>query len=211
VPVAEPRDLVGAVTRVAHDDQPAVREPHPHHPQELAQELGGGAVRPPALPVVLRAAVQRHQHRQGPGPGGERETHQDGEDDPLVAVPPGGVAVAGADRVAVPGLAVDALTWVAVDGIVTGQEDRLVGGHQRDDEAAEATGQPHGGPGGGGEDALVGCGVAVGDGRDDAEQVGDGPSPGAQQRGAHQQGEATEGRPGEGGSEGLEDREGLIR
>ena len=86
-----------------------------------------------------------------------------------------------------------------------------VGGEQGDDEPAEAAGQLHGGPGGGGEDPLVAGDVAVGQGRGDAEQVGDGAPAGGQQGGAHQQGEALVGRPGEGGRDGLEDRQGLGR
>ena len=209
--MAEPGDLVGAVASVAHEDQPPVRQPQPHDPQQRAHDRGRGAVWPAPCPVVLLRAVQAHQHRQGPGPGGEAEAHQHGEHDPLVAVPPGGIAVAGADRVAVAGLAVDPPAGVSVDGIIPGQQDRSVRGQEQDHEPAEAAGQAHRGPRGGRGDPLVGGDVPVGQRCGDAEQLGDGASPGTQQGGPHQEDEPLEGRAGGRGGDGLDDWQTLGR
>src|SRR5947209_5752011 len=81
-------------------------------PYQQAHALGLRAVRPRALPVVFGGPVQVDEHRQRPRAGGEREPDQDREDDPAVPVAPGGERVSRADRVAVSGLAVDALALV---------------------------------------------------------------------------------------------------
>src|SRR5437763_11959624 len=52
--------------------------------------------------------------------------YQDAQHDPLGAVTPNGMALGGADGVAVAGLAVDLLALVAVHGVIAGQGDREV-------------------------------------------------------------------------------------
>ena len=53
-------------------------------------------------------------------PAGKGEWDQDGQDHPLVPPAPGRVGVAGADGVAVAGLAVDLLATVFGDGVIAG-------------------------------------------------------------------------------------------
>ena len=133
VAVAEPGDLVGPVGRIADEDEPAVGEPAEHQPQQPDHVLGRGAMPVPLAAVVLLGAVQGDQDRQGPGADGEGEADQDGEHDPLVAVPPGGEGVRGADRVAMAGLAEDVGAGMGDDRVIAGQDDRGVGGEERDD------------------------------------------------------------------------------
>jgi len=63
-----------------------------------------------------------------------------------VAVPPGGVAVAGADRITVAGLAVDESPGMAVDGVIADQGDGLVGRDHGQDDPSELAGQAECGP-----------------------------------------------------------------
>ena len=51
---------------------------------------------------------------------------------------------------------------LTIDGIVANEDDRLIGGDQGQDEAAELTGQWEGGPLGGGKDPLVGRAMPLG-------------------------------------------------
>lgn len=118
VVVAEAGDLMRAVARIADEHEGTAGETDQEQAQEPAHELGGRAVRPLAESVVLLGAVQVHQHWQGPGAGGEGKLDQYGEHDPLVPVAPGGVRLGGPDRVAMAGLAVDALALVAVHRVV---------------------------------------------------------------------------------------------
>src|SRR5581483_2628402 len=141
VAVAEAGDRVGAVARVADEQEGATGEAQQQQSQQPAHQLRRGAVGPPPLAVVLGAAVQVHQDRQGPGAGGERQADQDGQDDPLVAVPPSRVGLARTDGVAVPGLAVDPAAGVAVDGVVADQGDAAVGDDVPQEEAAQQASQ----------------------------------------------------------------------
>ena len=161
-------------------------------------QLGRRLVRPAAFLVVLRGAVQGDQHGQGPGPAGEGEADQDGQDDPLVPPAPGGVAVAGADRVAVAGLAMDLPAGVLGDGVVADQADAALGPEVPEDEAGQEGGQGQAGPLGQGEDAVVAGGVAFGEAGDGAQQVADGASAGGEDGGHAQQLGADEGGGGEG-------------
>jgi hypothetical protein len=89
--------------------------------------LSRGPVRAVPLLVVLFGPVQVDEYRQGPRAHGEREPDQNGKNDPLVPVAPGGVGVGRADGVAVPGLTVHLGTGVPIDGVVADQEDRTGG------------------------------------------------------------------------------------
>ena len=168
-------------------------------------------MRPAPLPVVLRGAVQGDQHRQRPGPGGGREADQHGQDDPLVAVAVGGVAVAGADGVPVPGLAVHRLAAVLRHGIVADQRHRAFGPAVPQDEAAQRCRHVQPGPAGLRQDALVAGRMALGQGRDSAEQVGDGAAAGGQDGGEEQHLAAAPGGLGEQGGEFVQQGQGEGR
>jgi hypothetical protein len=58
---------------------------------------------------------------------GEGEGHQDGQDDPLVAIAKGGVVLAAANGVAVTPLAVDVFAAMFVHGIVADQTNAFLG------------------------------------------------------------------------------------
>jgi hypothetical protein len=93
------------------------------------------------------AANRVDEYGQRPGACGERELHQHGEDHPAVPVAPGGERVGRAHRVAVPGLAVDVLTLVAVDGVVADECDRAVGNEVPQEEAGQRAPQGNSRPG----------------------------------------------------------------
>lgn len=120
------------------------------------------------------------------------EAAQDGQHDPLVAVAPGGVTVAGADRVAVPGLTVDLAAGVALDRVVAYQCDRPIVGHEPQDEPAKIAGRPHGRPRGRAEDAPRGRDMPGGHRRRAPQQAVYGAPAGGQDRDVHQQGKAPE-------------------
>ena len=199
--VAEPGDLVGAVTGVADEDEPAAGEADQHQSEEPAQQLGRGPVRTPPPSIILLRVVQVDQHRQGPGAGSEGEADQHGQDDPPVPVSPGGVAVGGADRFAVPGLAVDHLAGVAVDGVVADEDDRAIGDQVAEYEAGQGTAEVEGRPGGSGEDTLVVGAMSGGEPAEGAREVGDGATAGGQDGGEQEGDEPAAGRLGEGGGE----------
>ena len=114
------------------------------------------------------------------------------------------MAVAGADRVAVPRLAVDAPPGVAIHGVVAGQRDRPIRSAQRPGELAEAAGQAQAGPRGRGEDAPVRGHVVGGQRGGRAQQVGDRAPADGQDVGPEEDQEPAEGRSGEGGGEYVE-------
>jgi hypothetical protein len=155
VAVAEAGHLVRAEAGIPDEDERPTGEANQQEPQQPAHQLRRGAVRPPALPVVLLGAVEVHEHGQGPGARGEGEADQDTQDDPLVAVAPGGVALGGADGVAVTGLAVDLPAGVAIDGIVADEEHRAGGEQVFEQEGGQGAAELGAGPRGAGEDALV--------------------------------------------------------
>ena len=136
----------------------------------------GRAMGTPPLLVLFLAAVQVHEHRQRPGAIGPGEADEHRQDDPLVAVPPGGVAVAGSDRITMPGLAVDLASGMTIDRIIADQDDRLIRRDQGQDEATKLTGQLEGGPLGGGKDPLISGDVPLGQGGGGTEDVGNGAS-----------------------------------
>lgn len=139
----EPVQLGGAVAGVADEDEPPVREHWQHGAQQRGHDLCWRALRAVAGPVGLLRAVEVHEHRQGPGAGGPGETDERGQDDPPAAVPPGGVAVGRAARVAVAGLAMDLSPGVSLHYFVSDQGDGAVVEHVGQDEPAEASGQPN--------------------------------------------------------------------
>jgi hypothetical protein len=193
---------MATVVLVPGEDELPVGEPAQQRAEQQLQQLGRSPVRPTALAVVLRGAIQGDQHRQGPGAAGEREAHQDGQDDPLVAPAPGGVGVAGADRVAVPGLAVDFATGMLGDRVIADQADPALGPEVPEEEAGQEGGQGQAGPRGQGEDAVVAGGSAVGQAGDGAQQVADGAAAGGDDGGHAQELGADEGGGrGEGGRE----------
>ena len=154
MPAAEAGDLVGAVPGVPGVDEAATGDPHQEQPQQAAQDLGVRAVGAAAGEVVGLAAAQIDEHGQRPGAGGEGEADQDGEDDPLVAVPPGGEGVGRADGVAVPGLAVHRAAGVAADGVVADEQHRRVGGQAGDDQPGQGAPQREAVPLSAGQDAA---------------------------------------------------------
>src|SRR5262249_23743993 len=145
-------------------------------------------------------AVKADQHGQGPGPAGKWELDQDGQDDPLVPPAPGGVAVAGADRVAVAGLAVDLPAGGLGDGVIADQADPPLGPEGLGREAAQDGGQGQGGPPGQRQHPVVAGRVALGQVGDGAEQVGHGAPAVGNDGGDTQQLRAGEGGGGEGGA-----------
>ena len=139
---------------------------------------------------LLRAAIQRHEHRQCPGPPGEGERHQDGQDDPFVPPAVGGVGMGRAHRVAMAPLAVDLGAAVLVNGVVARQVDGPVGGPMIDDEPGEDPRQLGGRPAAPRQDAMIAGGVAGGQLGGGAEQVGDGAAAGSEDGGDKQDQEA---------------------
>ena len=168
-------------------------------------------MRPAAGPVVLLGSVRVGRGRQGPGACGPREAGEHGQHDPLVAIPPGGVAMAGADRVAMPGLGVGLDAGVGLDGIVADEWNGPVGGDEADDRPAGPAGQPRGGPGGGGGDASGGGRVTGGRRCGGAREVGDGAPAGGEAGRAGRGQEPPGGASGGGGRRRVLERPGLDR
>src|SRR5262245_22602844 len=137
-------------------------------------------MRPPAAAVLALGAVEVHQDRQGPGSGGEREADEDRQDHPPMPPTPGGVGVAGADRVAVSRLAIDLAPGVAVDGVVADQDHRPFGGEPAEDVAGQGAAEPQARPGGPAEDALVVGAVTWGELAEGAPEVVDGAAAGGE-------------------------------
>jgi len=88
--------------------------------------------------------------------------------------------VAGADRVAVAGLAIDLAAAVLTDGIVADQGDRPGGEQAPQEEACEQAGEAEAGPAGSGEDAPEATSIAPGEGPRGAQEVGDGVAAGGE-------------------------------
>src|SRR5262249_23660716 len=126
------------------------------------------------------------------------------QDDPLVAVPPGRVALGGADGVAVAGLVVDPLALVPVHGVVADQHHRPGGQQVLQDEGGQGAAEVEAGPGGAGEGGLVGGAVAGGETAEGAQEVGDGAAAGGGECRDGQQGETVDGGGGEAGGLGKE-------
>jgi hypothetical protein len=182
VPVAGPGHLVRPVPGIPDEHEGAAGEPPQQQAEQPAHELCRGPV-PDALGRAdLGGAVQVHQDGQRPPPGGERELDQDGEDDPLVPVPPGRVRVARPDRVAVPGLPVHRPAGVPVDRVTADQVDRPVRDEVVEQEPREGAPQLQPGPRGAGEDPAVVGRVAGGEVPEGPQQVGDGPPTGGEHR-----------------------------
>src|SRR5262249_29416641 len=155
-------------------EEPAAGGPVQQRGRQLAEQPRGGLVPPGVLAVPSGGPVQRDQHGQGPGPGGEGELDQGRQDDPLVPPPPGGVALGRADGVAGAPLAEDRRAAVPVDGVAARQGDRLAGGEPAEGDARQGAGQRPEGPAPPGEDAVVAGGMTGGQAAKGAQQVGDG-------------------------------------
>lgn len=210
-PAAEPGRRVRSVARIADEHERAAGEPDQQHPQRATGGLGGRAV-PAALgPVLVRRAVQVDQHGQDPRAGGERELHEDGQHHPPAAVPPGGVHVGRADRVAVPPLAVHLFAPVPVHGVVPDQHDRAAGDEVVEQEPHQDAAESEPGPPGRRGHLSVGGAVPGRQVPGRPQEVGDGPPSGGQD------GRAEEGEePGVGGLGGQrrerrEQRPGVAR
>jgi hypothetical protein len=96
--------------------------------------------------VGLRCSVKVDEDGQCPASLGEGELDQNSQHDPLVTVAEGGVGVGGADRIAVSVFAVNALTFVAINGVVSDQDDRPGGNEVPEDERCQCTPELQGGP-----------------------------------------------------------------
>src|SRR5262249_15814102 len=113
---------------------------------------------------------------------------QHGQDDPLVAIAPGSIAVRGADGIAVTGFAVDPFAFMAIDSVVADETYHAVGQDIAKQEVGKQDAQLDAGPGGGGEDALIAGRMAVTEGAEGAQQVSHGAAAGRQHGGGHQEG-----------------------
>ena len=102
--------------------------------------------------------------------------------------------MAGADRVPVPGLAVDLATGATIDGVVADEHDGPLRGDQGRAEPTKLAGQVEGRPPCGGGDPLVGGAVAPGQRCGGAGDVGDGAPPGGEEGPAEEGDEPVERR-----------------
>src|SRR5262249_48847056 len=178
-------------------------EPTQKQTQQDLHELRWRFVGPPAFAVVLGRAIQGDQYGQGPRPLGEGERDQHGQGDPLVPPTPSGVAVAAADRVAVPCLAIDLATGVGTDGVVADQHDCAGGPIASQQKARQEGGQTQARPVGLGQDTVVAGGSARSQVAEGAQQITDGASAGGQNGGDGEQlGPRESGRGGGRGKEG---------
>ena len=99
---------------------------------------GGARLRAKLAPGWVPAyALISNPHRQCPGTGGERKADEYGEHNPLMAISPGGVAVAGSNRVTMTSLTVDVSAWVTVNRVVANKQNRLIRRQQLDDGPTE--------------------------------------------------------------------------
>jgi hypothetical protein len=98
---------------------------------------------------------------------------------------------------------------MAVDGVVADEEHRSVRDAVPKEEPGQGDPELEPRPGGAGQDAPVGGAMGGGEPARGAEQVGDGVPAGGEGGGGRQDEEASEGRPGEGGGEPDERREGV--
>ena len=190
MPVREPCHLMAAIATITGQGETPVREPVQEHGDQLAEQLRGGLVPALMLLIPLPAAIQRHQHRQGPGTVGEREADQDCQDDPLVAPAIGGVAVGGADGVAMAPLAVDLGAAMLIDGVIAGQRNGACGDEATQDQIGQAVSHGPQRPAAPREDAVIAGGMAGSETADGAEQIGDRAASGSEGSPAHQGEEA---------------------
>ena len=177
---AKPRDRVSAEARIpGESDAPAGDSDH-HQADESAQNLGGGSVKSVAFAVVVLGSVAIDQDGQSPGTGGEGERHPDGENDPRVAVTPGGVAVGRADGIAMASRAGHAASGVAIHGVISDPSDRFVLRESGHDEASEETAEWVARPLGARANPSLGRGVTGREVPQGAEDPGDSATSGRQ-------------------------------
>jgi hypothetical protein len=145
--MAESGHLVCPIPTITYENKGAVGEPDEQQSQQSAHQLGGCAVGTVLLGVEFGIAVEVDQDRQSPASCGEGEFDEDGQDDPLVAVPPGRVGMSGPDRIAVSSLAIDLGSSVPIDGVVPDENDGSSGNELSEEECSQKTGQFECGPG----------------------------------------------------------------
>jgi hypothetical protein len=98
---------------------------------------------------------------------------------------------------------------MAVNGVITDQDDGAVGDGMSQEEARQGTAEVQGRPGGAGEDALVVGAMSGGEPAEGAEQVRDGAPAGGQEGAEQERDEPALGRLGEGGREPADERDRL--
>ena len=97
-----------------------------------------------------------------------------------MAVTPGRVGVGGADGIAVARFTVDLFTLVAIDGVVAHKGNGTIREKMADDESSQEASEMECGPRSGGEDALIAGLVALAEGAECSQEVGDGSSSGCE-------------------------------
>ena len=107
-------------------------------------------------------------------------------------------------------LAVDLVAGMLGDGVVGGEENGAITDEVIEDPTGQGATEGTKGPASGGEDAVVGGGVARGEGAEGAQEVGDGGGADGEDGGDSQKRETEESGLGErGGEEGEEGAEGV--
>ena len=99
-----------------------------------------------------------------------------------MAVLPGGVVMGRPYRIAVPGLAVDALTLVPVHGVIANQQDGTVGGEVIEHEPYQGAPEGQPGPRRTGQDSLVVGAMSGGEVTQGPEEIGGSATAGGQHR-----------------------------
>lgn len=192
VAVRQAGQVVGGEPAVAEQDEPAAREPPVHRRGHLPRDHGPSLEPPAARGAPLLAAAQAREDGQRPRPRESGEPDDDGRHDPPVAPGADGDAVARPDRVAVAAAAVDLRAAVAGDGVVDGQDDRLVRRQRRDDQPGRHPPQPPHREAGVGQDAVVAAEVPFGQRPEDPQDRRDAPPPRGQDGPDQQEDEPAE-------------------
>ena len=112
------------------------------------------------------AAVEHHQHRQGPRATGERKLNQHREHDPLVAVAECRVGMRRSHGIAMPVFAKDFLAAMFVYRFVADQTNYSVGNEVPDDPVRQRATEPPRRPWRAREDAMIARRMADVQGRD---------------------------------------------
>jgi hypothetical protein len=126
MPMTEARQLVAGVSAVAQKDELSIWKPVNQRGHQLHRQKDGRLMPPMLALVQLRRPIQRAQHRQGPGPGGEGELDVDRQHHPLVAPDPHHVTMRRSTGIVMTPFAINVFALVLRRGVVHRTNHRLI-------------------------------------------------------------------------------------
>ena len=135
---AKPCGLAGAIAAVAYTHDVVLRNPAYQARQQQPGQVRRGLMPSPVQPSPRGGTGQGHDHREGPGPRGERPLDEPRHDDPCMPPARGRIPVGRAPAITLPSLATHARPGRLSDRSVAGQEHRA----RWDDMVQQARDQP---------------------------------------------------------------------